>query len=46
LSSIVARIEPFGFIIVLALLITHTLDFFLEPFVYFVLRLVQGLVIG
>jgi len=27
LSSIVARIEPFGFIIVLALLMTHTLDF-------------------
>ncbi len=45
LSSIVARIEPFGFIIVLALLMTHTLDFFLEPFVYLVLRLVQGLVI-
>lgn len=46
LSSIVARIEPFGFVILLALLMTHTLDFFLEPFVYFVLRLVQGLVIG
>jgi Zn-dependent protease len=46
LSSIVARIEPFGFIILLALLVTHTLDFFLEPFIYFVLRLVQGLVIG
>lgn len=46
LSSIVARIEPFGFVILLALLVTHTLDFFLEPFVYFVLRLVQGLVIG
>ena len=46
LSSIVARIEPFGFIILLVLLVTHTLDFFLEPFVYFVLRLVQGLVIG
>jgi len=46
LSSIVARIEPFGFIIVLALLITHTLDFFLGPFVYFVVRLVHGLVIG
>jgi Zn-dependent protease len=46
LSSIVARIEPFGFLILLALLMTHTLDFFLEPFVYFVLRLVQGLVIG
>ena len=46
LSSIVARIEPFGFIIVLALLMTHTLDFFLEPFVYLVVRLVQGLVIG
>jgi len=46
LSSIVARIEPFGFIIVLALLVTHTLDFFLGPFVYFVVRLVHGLVIG
>ena len=46
LSSIVARIEPFGFIIVLALLMTHTLDFILEPFIYFVLQLVQGLVIG
>ena len=46
LSSIVARIEPFGFIIVLALLLTHTLDFFLEPFVYLVVRLVQVLVIG
>jgi Zn-dependent protease len=45
-SSIVARIEPFGFLILLALLMTHTLDFFLEPFVYIVLRLVQGLVIG
>ena len=46
LSSIVARIEPFGFIILLALLVTHTLDFFLEPFIYFVRRLVLGLVIG
>ncbi|MGH7929262.1 MAG: site-2 protease family protein [Candidatus Binatia bacterium] len=46
LSSIVARIEPFGFFILLALLMTHTLDFILGPFIYFVLRLVQGLVIG
>jgi Zn-dependent protease len=46
LSSIVARIEPFGFLILLALLITHTLDFLLEPFVYFVLSVVQAFVIG
>jgi Zn-dependent protease len=46
LSSIVARIEPFGFLILLALLMTHTLDFLLRPFIYFVLRLVEGLVIG
>ena len=46
LSSIVARVEPFGFLILLALLVTHTLDFFLRPFIYFVLRLVEGLVIG
>jgi Zn-dependent protease len=46
LSSWVARIEPFGFVIVLALLMTHTLDFILGPFIYFVLRLVQGLVVG
>jgi Zn-dependent protease len=46
LSSWVARIEPFGFIIVLVLLMTHTLDFILGPFILFVLRLVQGLVIG
>jgi Zn-dependent protease len=46
LSSWVARIEPFVFIIVLVLLMTHTLDFILGPFILFVLRLVQGLVIG
>jgi Zn-dependent protease len=46
LSSIVARLEPFGFLILLALLMTHTLDFFLRPFIYFVLQLVEGLVIG
>jgi Zn-dependent protease len=46
LSYIVARLEPFGFLILLALLVTHTLDFFLRPLIYFVLRLVEGLVIG
>jgi Zn-dependent protease len=46
LSSWVARAEPFGFLIVLTLLMTHTLDFILGPFIYFVLRLVQGLVVG
>ena len=45
-SSTVARIEPYGFLIILVLLMTHTLDVVLEPLVYFVSRLLQGLVIG
>jgi Zn-dependent protease len=45
-SSMVARIEPYGFLILLVLLMTHTLDFFMRPLVYFVLRLLQGLLIG
>ena len=45
-SSTVARIEPYGFLIILVLLMTHTLDFFMEPLVYFVARLLIGLVQG
>lgn len=45
-SSIVARIEPYGFLIILVLIMTHTLDVFMEPLVYFVSRLINGLVIG
>lgn len=45
-SSGLARIERFGFLIILVLLMTHTLDFFMEPLVYLVSRLLKGLVIG
>ena len=45
-STMVARIEPYGFLIILVLLMTHTLDVILHPLVYFVSRLVQGLVVG
>jgi Zn-dependent protease len=37
-SSIVARIEPFGFLIIIILLMTHTLDIVLRPVFYFVIR--------
>ena len=45
-SSTVARIEPYGFLIILVLIMTHTLDFFMGPLVYFVSRLLGGLVVG
>jgi Zn-dependent protease len=45
-SSGLARIEPYGFLIILVLIMTHTLDFFMQPFVYFVSRLLGGIVIG
>ncbi len=45
-SSTVARIEPYGFLILLLLLMTHLLDFFMGPLVYFVVRLLKGLVVG
>lgn len=44
-SSTVARIEPYGFLILIVLLMTHLLDFFLGPLVYFVIRVLRGLVI-
>jgi Zn-dependent protease len=37
-SSIVARIEPFGFLIIVILLMTHTLDIILSPVFYLVIR--------
>ncbi len=45
-SSTVARIEPYGFLVILLLLMTHLLDFFMGPLVYFVVRLLKGLVVG
>jgi len=45
-SSAVARIEPYGFLIILVLIMTHTLDVFMGPLVYFVSRLLGGLVAG
>lgn len=44
-SSTVARIEPYGFLILIVLMMTHLLDFFMGPFVYFVIRVLRGLVI-
>lgn len=45
-SSILAQLEPYGFLIILLLLMTHTLNFFMEPFVYFIAQLLKALVIG
>lgn len=45
-STTVARIEPYGFLILVLLLMTHLLDFFMGPLVYLVVRLLQGLVVG
>ena len=42
-SSIVARIERYGFIIIIILLMTHTLDVFLGPMFDFVVRLLMVL---
>ncbi len=40
-SSMVARIEPFGFLIIFALLMTRTLDLFLAPVFRFLIRLLM-----
>jgi Zn-dependent protease len=45
-SSTVARIEPYGFLILIFLMMTHLLDVFMGPLVYFVVQLLQGLVVG
>ena len=45
-SSTVARIEPYGFLIILLLLMTHTLDIFIGPMVHFLFRILRALWIG
>jgi Zn-dependent protease len=37
-----SRIEPYGFFILLGLLVTHVLDFFVSPLIYFFTRLFLG----
>ncbi len=45
-SSAVARIEPYGFLIIVFLLMTHTLDIFIGPVVHFLYRFLRVLFIG
>ncbi len=45
-SSLVARIEPFGFLIIIVLLMTHTLDNLIEPIVRVVLGILRLLLVG
>jgi Zn-dependent protease len=45
-SSAVARVEPYGFLIILVLLMTHTLDVIMNPLLYIVAMIIRGLVIG
>jgi Zn-dependent protease len=45
-SSMVARIEPFGFLIIIILLMTHTLDNLIEPIVRLVLGILSLLLVG
>jgi len=42
-SSLLARIEPYGFLIILLLLMSHVIDAFMGPAVYFLLRLFDGI---
>jgi len=42
-SSAVARIEPFGFLIIIALLMTHTLDVILGPIIRFIFGVLEAL---
>lgn len=42
-SSAVARIEPYGFLIILLLLMSHAMDAVMGPAVYFLLRLFHGI---
>lgn len=44
-SAAVARIEPFGFLIIILLLMTHTLDVILGPIVRFILTILGALLI-
>ena len=43
-SSTVARVEPFGFLIIIVLLMTHTLDIFIGPIVRSVLGILSFLI--
>ena len=42
-SSILARVEPYGFLIILLLLMSHAMDAFMGPAVHFLLRLFDGI---
>jgi Zn-dependent protease len=44
-SAAVARVEPFGFLIIILLLMTHTLDVILGPIVRFILTILGALLI-
>jgi Zn-dependent protease len=45
-SSMVARVEPYGFLILIILIMTHLADFLMRPMIYFVMGLLKGLVVG
>ena len=42
-SSVLARVEPYGFLIILVLLMSHVMDAVMGPAVYFLLRLFDGI---
>jgi len=42
-SSALARVEPYGFLIILVLLMSHAMDAVMGPAVYFLLRLFDGI---
>ncbi|HEY1375090.1 MAG TPA: site-2 protease family protein [Candidatus Binatia bacterium] len=44
-SAAVARIEPFGFLIIILLLMTHTIDVILGPIVRFILTILGALLV-
>jgi Zn-dependent protease len=46
LAGAVARIEPYGFLILILLLMTRALDFFLAPVVFFLMRFLRVLTVG
>ena len=44
-SSTLARIEPYGFLIIIFLLMTHTLDIFISPIVHVLFQLLRALLV-
>jgi Zn-dependent protease len=42
-SAAVARLEPFGFLIIIVLLMTHTLDVILGPIIRFIFGILGAL---